>query len=56
MDWIAIPMAVVKQNVRTMFCHFMFFLSISDIIGGDFGSTMGCEDGGCTDVFPSKSG
>ncbi|KAK9997166.1 hypothetical protein SO802_021852 [Lithocarpus litseifolius] len=49
-------MAVVKQNVRTMFCHFIFFLSVSDLIGGDFGSTMGCEGGGCIEVPPSESG
>ncbi|KAK7855224.1 hypothetical protein CFP56_028712 [Quercus suber] len=53
MDWIAIPMAVVKHNVRIVFCH-----STAQLIGfgGGSRSTMGCEGGGCTKLSPSDSG
>ena len=53
MDWIAIPMAVVKHNVRIVFCH-----STAHLIGfgGGSRSTMGCEGGGCAKLSPSDSG
>lgn len=52
-DWIAIPMAVVKHNVRIVFCH-----STSQLIGFKGGSwpTMGCEGGGCTKLSPTDLG
>ena len=53
MDWIAIPMAVVKHHVRIVICH-----STAQLIGFGVGSrsTMGCESGGCTKLFLRDSG